>query len=232
MKAAFLNWSGGKDAAFALFRLGQQKDVQVRCLLTSLSAAYRRISMHGVREALLLEQTRQIGLPLRTVFLPEDTEMEEYDRIMAGQLRTLAAEGVRYAVFGDIFLEDLRKYREERLEAAGMQGIFPLWKEDSTSLLRSFLQAGFRAVVTCVNAALLDKSFAGRVIDESFIRDLPAGVDPCGENGEFHSFVFDGPLFSSPVRYTAGDVIEKTYAASSEGKWENRFYFCDLLPLP
>lgn len=230
MIQAFVNWSGGKDASLALFRLSSRQDVQVRCLVTTLSAATRRISMHGVREELLAAQAERIGLPLRTILLAEDAGMADYDRLMEETLRGLAGEGVDHAVFGDIFLEDLRRYREERLGRVGMKGLFPLWKEDSRDLLRSFLASGFRAVVSCVNAAVLDKSFAGRVIDEAFIDELPSSVDPCGENGEFHSFVFDGPVFSSPVPYTVGDTVEKTYGG--EGPWDNRFYFCDLLPGP
>lgn len=245
---AYINWSGGKDASFALWQLQQQRDYHIRYLFTTLSEAFQRVSMHGVREVLLDEQARQTGIPLKKAYLPENASMEDYNRIMSAQLADLQAEGINYAVFGDIFLEDLRTYRETQLAKVGMQGVFPLWKKDSTQLIRDFIAAGFKAIIVCVNAKYLPASFAGRMIDEAFLADLPAEVDPCGENGEFHSFVFDGPLFSSPVAFTVGETVERVYSPvrSGEGNcykddgencfkkettdWDTRFYFCDLLP--
>ncbi len=247
---AYINWSGGKDASFALWQLQQEKHFDIRYLFTTLSEAYRRISMHGVREELLDEQARQTGIPLKKAYLPENASMEDYNRIMTAQLTALQAEGIDQAVFGDIFLEDLRTYREAQLARVGMKGVFPLWKKDSTTLVREFIRAGFKAIIVCVNARYLPASFAGRLIDEAFLADLPAGVDPCGENGEFHSFVFDGPLFAAPVAFHIGETVERVYTpASSQGgncykddgekdssvkdepdHWDTRFFFCDLIP--
>ena len=247
---AYINWSGGKDATFALWQLQQDKHMTVRYLFTTLSEAFRRVSMHGVREALLDEQARQTGIALKKAYLPENASMEDYNRIMAESLGALQAEGIDHAVFGDIFLEDLRAYREDQLAKVGMRGVFPLWKRDSASLVREFIRTGFKAVIVCVNARYLPASFAGRLIDEAFLADLPAGVDPCGENGEFHSFVFDGPLFAAPVKFDIGETVERVYTpASSQGgncykddgendcfakdeplDWDTRFFFCDLIP--
>jgi uncharacterized protein (TIGR00290 family) len=232
MIPAFINWSSGKDACFALWTLQQQGVYGVRYLFTTLSAGYRRVSMHGVREALLDEQARQVGIPLKKAFLPENASMEDYNGIMQAAMEEMLLENIRHAVFGDIFLEDLKQYREQQLAKAGMQGVFPLWRQDSRTLLLQLIKAGFKAVVVCVNARLLDASFAGRIIDEQFLHDLPPGVDPCGENGEFHTFVFDGPLFKAPVDFKLGETVERTYPGAAKsndtGGWDNRFYFREL----
>lgn len=225
MAYAFMNWSGGKDACFSLFRM--RALLEVRCLLTTVSRPSGRVSMHGVREGLLREQARQLGLPLRLVPLPEGAGMEEYDAAMGAAVRELQAEGCRLAIFGDIFLEDVKAYRQRQLAPTGIKPLFPVWGTSSRGLLEAFWAAGFQAVVTCVNARCLDAGFAGRLLDRDFLADLPEGVDPCGENGEFHSFVFDGPLFRRPVAFQRGEVSERSYPAQ-EG-WDNRFYFCDLL---
>jgi uncharacterized protein (TIGR00290 family) len=232
MQQGFMNWSGGKDAAFSLYKVLKGKDLDIRYLLTTLSDQYQRVSMHGVREVLLREQARQIGIPLKTLYLPEEADLTAYNRIMRRQLEAFSKEHIVYAVYGDIFLEDLRKYREDRLDMLGMKAVFPLWEMDTRELVHAFLDAGFKAVITCVNARLLDKSFAGKLIDHDFMNALPPGVDPCGENGEFHSFVYDGPIFAQPVKFTTGEVVEKVYgdANGDGGGWDNRFYFCDLLP--
>lgn len=247
---AYINWSGGKDASFALWQLQQTKQYKVQYLFTTLSETFRRVSMHGVREELLDEQARQTGIALKKAYLPENASMEDYNRIMTEQLTVLQAEGIRHAVFGDIFLEDLRAYREGQLAKVGMKGVFPLWKRNSLELVRDFINAGFKAVIVCVNARYLPASFAGRLIDEAFLADLPAGVDPCGENGEFHSFVFDGPLFAAPVAFKTGETVERVYTPApnqggncykDDGKkdcsvkdepadWDTRFFFCDLIP--
>ena len=238
------NWSGGKDSAMALHQLLQQPEYEVMCLLTSVSEPYQRISMHGVRTALLETQAQHIGLPLVQMAIPEMPSMEDYERVMQQTLDGLVAQGADHAAFGDIFLEDLRAYREQKLELAGLKGLFPLWKQPTDQLIRRFIDMGFKTIVTCVNEQYLDKSFAGRVIDHEFLRDLPATVDPCGEYGEFHTFVFDGPIFSRPVPFTIGETVYRKYTTSgkdddcgtgTEDKlqtpYDYGFWYCDLLPV-
>lgn len=230
---AFINWSGGKDAAFSLYKMLGNPDLSIDYLLTTVSSTYHRISMHGVREELLKEQALEIGIPLQIAYLPERADMETYNRLMTEQLTVFARKDIRYAVFGDIFLEDLREYREKQLKLLAIKAVFPLWKKNTVELIKEFLDAGFKAIITCVNARVLDRSFAGREISLDFLKDLPRNVDPCGENGEFHSFVYDGPIFKNAVRFSKGQIVERTYPVSGDKKvnWDNRFYFCDLLPL-
>jgi len=232
MDQVFMNWSGGKDAALSLYRVLGSGTMEVGALVTTVTAPFGRVSMHGVREELLRAQARSLGIPLRVVYLPEHSSLEAYDARMASEMKSLKAEGYTGAVFGDIFLEDVRRYREQRLEDLGLAAVFPLWKEDSLRVARAFIRAGFRAVVCCVNAAVLDERYAGRDYDEAFLKDLPPGVDPAGERGEFHTFVYDGPLFHHPVPYRTGEVVEKSYPPPDEsaGGWDRRFFFCDLLP--
>jgi uncharacterized protein (TIGR00290 family) len=236
MIKAYMNWSGGKDSSLCLHRVWQQQQYAVQCLLTSVNAVHNRISMHGVRRSLLEAQARAIGLPLRTIELPEQTTTETYNDILLQTAQSLQAEGLQHALFGDIFLEDLRRYREQQLAEAGISAVFPLWQENTATLMHEFLGLGFKAIIVCVNEQLLDQSFCGRLIDETFVRDLPSGVDVCGENGEYHSFVFDGPIFQQPVAFQKGEVIRRTYPAPQTGNpaapAEYGFYFCDLLPLP
>lgn len=211
-------WSGGKDSAMALHALQQRKDVCVVGLLTTVTETYERISMHGVRRTLLQRQAESIGLPLQEVYIPPQCINSIYEERMEEALRKNLGKGVKNVAFGDIFLEDLRTYRENKLAQLQMKAIFPLWKQDTTVLAKHFVQRRFRAIAVCVDGKALDKSFAGRTLDESFFRDLPAGVDPCGENGEFHTFVFDGPIFRKPVKFRTGTVVER-----------DGFTFCDLL---
>lgn len=234
---AFMNWSGGKDSALALYK-AQRDGIPVKTLVTSVNAATDRISMHGVRYILLKQQAVALGLPLITIALPESPGMEAYEKTMEAAHQELKSEGYTHGIFGDIFLEDLKQYREGLLNKDGLRCLFPIWKVDSKTVIRQFLDSGFKAVVVCVNSVFLDKSFCGRQLDERFFNDLPAGVDPCGENGEYHSFVFDGPLFSRPINFSVGEVVGKDYPApkqSDEGfvhpQVANGFYFCDLLPL-
>lgn len=219
-KKALLSWSGGKDSALCLYELRQSGAWEVAGLLTTITEDYGRVSMHGVREALLAQQADALGLPLVVVTIPADCSNEVYERRMREVLEEKAAAGVSSVAFGDIFLEDLRRYREGRLQEVSLKAVFPLWGRDTRELARSFIGLGFKAVVTCVDLNALDGRFAGRDFDESFLRDLPQGVDPCGENGEFHSFVWDGPVFARPVRIQRGEVVVR----------EGRFWFCDLLP--
>ena len=236
----YFNWSGGKDSALALYHTLQAAEQKPDLLLTSVNAAVDRISMHGVRTSLLQMQADSIGIPLRKLELPEGLDMTEYNNIMRAAVTDLKAQGYGQTIFGDIFLEDLRTYREEQLAPFGIVAQFPLWKRDTTGLLNEFLDLGFKTIVVCVKSDLLDKSFAGRVIDKEFIRDLPANVDPCGENGEFHTFVFDGPIFKRPIDFFIGDVVYREYAKPKEDDKDNcstgssasqmGFWYCDLIP--
>jgi len=211
-------WSGGKDSAMALHAL-RQNNVPVAALLTTVTETYNRISMHGVRRELLLQQTQSIGLPLHEVRIPPQCINPIYEARMEQALRIHYDAGVRTVAFGDIFLEDLRAYREKNLGRIGMTALFPIWKRDTHELIRTFCAAGFRAITACVDPKVLDRSFAGRKLDASFFRDLPPNVDPCGENGEFHTFVFDGPIFREPIPVSPGEVVER-----------DSFIYCDLLP--
>ncbi|RYU77154.1 adenine nucleotide alpha hydrolase [Hymenobacter persicinus] len=224
-----MNWSGGKDSALALYALLHDARYEVVHLLTSVNAHYQRVSMHGVRVALLEAQARRIGLPLTQLELPAAPDMAEYEHRMQAALAPLVAQGIRHAAFGDIFLADLRAYREQQLAGMGITALFPLWQRPGVEILRDFLALGFQAVVVCVNEQYLDQSFCGRLLDESFLRDLPDGVDPCGENGEYHSFVFNAPYFSAPIAFARGEIVRRTYPAPA-GAGEAAFWYCDLLP--
>ena len=211
-------WSGGKDSAMALHTLLQRNDVQVTALLTTVTEGYERISMHGVRRELLERQAESIGLPLHEVRIPPQCVNPIYEQRMEEALQTHYEKGVRTVAFGDIFLEDLRAYRERNLARVGMTAVFPIWKRDTRELIRFFQAQRFRAIAACVDPKILSPSFAGRELDESFFQDLPPSADPCGENGEFHTFVFDGPIFHSPISVRTGDVVNR-----------DGFVFCDLL---
>ncbi|CAM3042029.1 diphthine--ammonia ligase [Chryseobacterium flavum] len=230
---ALFNWSSGKDSAFALYKILREEKYDISALLTSINKEFQRISMHGVHVSLLEKQTENLGIPLIKMELPKEPSMEEYRQIMTKTMTGIQAKGVTYSIFGDIFLEDLRKYREDQLNAIGMKAVFPLWKHNTSELIHEFLDLGFKTIVTCVNGSYLDKSFAGRIIDQKFIDDLPENVDPCGENGEFHTFTFDGPIFKKPVQFEIGETVKKTYpkpkTTSEEQDEEYVFWFCDLL---
>jgi uncharacterized protein (TIGR00290 family) len=211
-------WSGGKDSAMALYALLQDPQVRVVALLTTVTEGYDRISMHGVRRELLQQQAQSIGLPLHEVFIPPECVNSIYEARMEAALRTHFENGVRKVAFGDIFLEDLRAYREKNLARIGMMAVFPIWKRDSRELIESFHARGFRSIAVCVNPKVLNRSFAGRELDASFFADLPPQVDCCGENGEFHTFAFDGPIFKEAIRFKLGERVER-----------DSFVFCDLL---
>lgn len=242
---ALMNWSGGKDSALALYHALRNPALRVTDLLTSVNAHYGRVSMHGVRVALLEEQARRIGLPLTKLELPEMPDMADYEARMRATLAPLQAKGIQRAIFGDIYLEDLRQYREQQLAGIGLGAEFPLWQRPNAELLREYLGLGFRAVVVCVNEKYLDQSFCGRELNADFLRDLPPGVDSCGENGEYHSFVFDAPYFSSPIPFERGDIVRRAYAAPAASSvctpddnaeappapFDTGFWYCDLLPV-
>lgn len=214
-----LSWSGGKDSALALHALRQTPGVEVAGLLTTVTEDYDRISMHGVRRTLLERQAAEAGLPLHIVWIPRECSNEIYEERMTAVLSGIREAGIRRVAFGDLFLEDIRAYRESRLTSFGMEALFPLWGKDTAALARDFLHLGFAAVLVCVDTETLAAPFAGRSFDESLLRDLPPGVDPCGENGEFHTFVHAGPVFRAPVPFRLGEVENR-----------GRFQYCDLIP--
>jgi uncharacterized protein (TIGR00290 family) len=225
-------WSGGKDSAMALHTLLQQPSVRVVALLTTVTegrvpgfvlanpgSREDRIAMHGVRRELLRLQADSLRLPLHEVFIPPQCVNPIYEARMEEALHLFYNQGVRTVAFGDIFLEDLRAYREKNLGRIGMTALFPIWKRDTSELIQFFHAQHFRATAACIDTKVLDPSFAGRELDESFFHDLPPSVDPCGENGEFHTFVFDGPIFQSPIPIRTGEIVNR-----------DGFVFCDLLP--
>ncbi len=226
----YFNWSTGKDSALALYFLQQSNNFKIDLLLTSVNSHFDRVSMHGLRRSLLEAQAESIGIPLKTIELPEQPSMEDYEKIMTRQLSLLIKNGYNTTVFGDIFLEDLKIYRENQLKPLGIKAHFPLWKRNTKELLLEFIALGFKAIVVTVKSELLDQSFVGRILDEQFIEDLPYNVDPCGENGEFHTFCFDGPIFKNPVSFTKGETIYKEY--KNPDKSENNklgFWYLDLI---
>lgn len=239
MKKAFINWSSGKDAALALYYTQKNKTFEVTHLFTSINSVFNRVSMHGVRTELVELQAESIGIPLIKVTFPETPSMEDYETIMRSNLQYFIHKNCMNSIFGDIFLEDLREYREHQLDQLSFKTHFPLWKKDTLQLAKELISLGFKAIVVCVNDAYLGKEFVGRLFDESFLNDLPTEVDPCGENGEFHTFIFDGPLFKTPIAFETGTIVHRTYPKPktveeenlcSENIVNNGFYFFDLIP--
>lgn len=217
-----LSWSGGKDSAMALYQLQHSEQWHVIGLLTSISDEYRRVSHHGVREELLDAQAAALDLPLDKLRISSHAgpcTNAQYEEIVGHKLGQYLARGVRHVAHGDLFLADLRAYRERNLARLDMHGLFPLWGRDTRELVESFIALGFRALLCCVEGVKLDVSFVGREIDADLLRDFPPDVDPCGENGEYHSFVYDGPIFQKPVAFSRGPVVCR----------DNRYYL-DLIP--
>ncbi|MBE8724608.1 diphthine--ammonia ligase [Flavobacterium hungaricum] len=240
---AIFNWSSGKDSALALYKILQNSDFKIETLVTSVNEKYQRISMHGVRVELLKAQAESLNLPLKIMQIPEMPSMEIYESVMLETLSELKNQGITHSVFGDIFLEDLRKYREEQLSRIGFTGVFPIWKIPTRDLIQEFISLGFKTIVVCVNEKYMDKSFVGRIIDQDFIEDLPQNVDVCGENGEFHTFTFDGPLFSKPIDFEIGEIVYRKYEQPKTEESSNKacdttdstafdfgFWYCDLIP--
>jgi uncharacterized protein (TIGR00290 family) len=221
VRRAWMSWSSGKDSAFALQAARAQGDLEVVALLTTVTEAFERVSMHGVREELLRAQARSIGLPLIDVRIPSPCPNAVYEERMARALEVAAADGVDTVVFGDLYLADIRTYRQERLSAVGMRAEFPLWLRDTRTLAREMIDSGLRAVLTCVDPRKVPGSLAGRAFDARLLEDLPAGVDPCGENGEFHTFVHAGAPLRQPVPVRVGEIVER-----------DGFVFADVLPTP
>jgi uncharacterized protein (TIGR00290 family) len=208
MKKALVSWSSGKDSAWALHSIRGQ-DLEIAGLLTTLNQSFDRVAMHAVRRDLLEAQARSVGIPLWPVRLPWPCSNEEYERIMEGVCKQAVAAGIEVVVFGDLYLEDVRAYRERQLRGTGLEPLFPLWRLPTAALASEMIENGLRAKITCVDPKVLSASFAGREFDQAFLAQLPAGIDPCGEKGEFHSFVYDGPMFRDPVRVQVGSIVER-----------------------
>jgi uncharacterized protein (TIGR00290 family) len=205
------NWSGGKDSSLALYHCLQNPDLDIRYLVTTINESVNRISMHGVRYELLQKQAKEIGIALYEIRLPEMPNMETYDQTMRQHLNHFKSEGITHSIFGDIFLEDLRKYREERLAEVGLKAIFPLWKRDTKEIIEEFLDLGFKTVIACTQEKY--GNLVGEVIDKNLIAKFPPEMDVCGENGEFHTFAFEGPIFKNPIKYKLGEQIFKEMKA-------------------
>jgi uncharacterized protein (TIGR00290 family) len=218
-EAVLVSWSGGKDSCMALREIERTPNIRAAALLTTITRDYDRISMHGVRRVLLERQGASLGVPLHQVPISKGARNDEYETKMGEAFASYREQGVNSVVFGDLFLEEIKAYRDRFLAAHGMAGLYPLWKRDTAALIREFIGLGFKTVVVCVDPARLDPSFLGRLIDEEFLSQLPSQVDPCGENGEFHTFVFDGPTFGNPVKFAVGEKVCR-----------DSFWFCDLLP--
>jgi uncharacterized protein (TIGR00290 family) len=218
---ALLSWSGGKDSALSLYEISGTKNFKIEALLTTLTRDFNRISMHGVRRELLHLQVAAIGLSLEEVWISKDAPNIEYENQMRNALTKYKNElGVFNVIFGDIFLEDIRKYREEKLANIGMKANFPLWKRDTKSLANFFIDSGFKAIVCCVDPKVLSEQYCGLDFDRNFLSKLPPGIDPCGENGEFHTFVYDGPIFREEIKIKLGEIVLR-----------DGFYFADIMPV-
>ena len=209
MKPTILSWSSGKDSAWALHLLRQSREHDVVGLLTTINAAADRVAMHAVRRSLLEAQARAVGLPLTTIALPWPCSNQEYENLMLDACDNMAARGVQAIGFADLFLTDIRSYRERQLAGTGLELVFPVWDLPTDALARQMIAAGLRARITCVDPRQLPASFAGREFDAALLADLPAGVDPCGERGEFHTFCYAGPMFSVPLEIETGEIVER-----------------------
>jgi len=219
-QSVLVSWSGGKDSCMALREIQNYPDLRVEALLTTITQDYDRVSMHGVRRELLERQADSLGIPLHQILISRSASNAEYEMRMAETFAVYRERGTNQIAFGDLFLEEIRAYRERMLTEQGMHGLYPVWGRNTLVLIREFIRQGFKTAVVCVDPKQLDPSFLGRVIDQNFLSRLPAGVDPCGENGEFHTFVFDGPIFRYPIKVEFGERVCR-----------DSFWFCDLVPI-
>jgi uncharacterized protein (TIGR00290 family) len=215
-----LSWSGGKDSSMAAYQLLASRKYEIAALLTTVTEEFDRISMHGVRRELLEQQAASLGIPLHIVMIPKECSNEIYETRMRASLGELKAQEISKVAFGDLFLEDVKQYRDERLAQVGMTGLYPLWMRDTDELVRTFIGLGFKAILSCVDTEAIDASFAGREIDHALLADLPQSADPCGEYGEYHSFVYAGPIFTQAIACRAGARVRRT----------QRFNYCDIVP--
>lgn len=228
-----MHWSGGKDSALAFWYCLQNPQLEIRYLATTITAEYNRVSMHGLRYELLVEQAKSIGIKLYPIHLPEMPDMETYDNAIQKHYENWKREGVEQVVFGDIFLEDLRIYRENQLAKAGLNAVFPLWKRNTHDLLSEFLQLGFKTIIICAQERFAH--FTGKILDEELVKTFPDEVDVCGENGEFHTFVFEGPVFMRPIIFKVGEIVLKSYLSPKRkdecSKPISGFFYIDLLAI-
>ncbi len=219
-KNILISWSGGKDSSLALYEIQKSRDYEVAALITTITSDYDRVSMHGLRTILLDEQASSLNISLEKIFISKNASNDEYESRLKEVLLKYKQLGIRDVVFGDLFLEEIKKYREDLLGKIGMECVFPIWKKDTVKLAKRFIELGFKAITVCVDSNVLGKEFAGREFDEHFLDDLPKAIDPCGENGEFHTFVYDGPVFNTPISHELGEIVLR----------DERFYYCDILP--
>ena len=226
-------WSGGKDSAFALYTvLKENPGLEILYLVTTISEEYQRISMHGVRRSLLEKQAQSIGIALYEMLVPSEPTNQSYEKCLTATLEDLKSRGVEFIVFGDIFLEDLKQYRDIILSRHNLTGLYPIWKRDTSDLLNAFLAAGFRTVTCCISTACLSDEWLGKEITPEFVATLPPGVDPCGENGEFHTFCFEGPVFRYPVQFEIGrKEFRSLDIRTGSGQTGAGFWYIDLLPV-
>ena len=228
----YFNWSGGKDSTLALHKILEEGKYDVKYLLTTANLDHHRVAMHGVRLELMQQQAESLGIPLIIIEYSSSATMEEYENAMSKGIQPILDEGIRTAVFGDIFLEDLKEYRIKKLQEIGVEAVFPLWKRDTAELIQEFIDLGYKTIMVCTDNSKLDDSFIGKTIDKELIARLPENVDPCGENGEFHTFAYDGPIFSKEVKFEIGEIVERKYEGkTSDGEEKNwGFLFVDLIP--
>ena len=215
-----LSWSGGKDSSLALYEIQKSRDYEVAALITTITSDYDRVSMHGLRTSLLEQQGESLNIPLDKVFITKNATNEEYESKFNETLIRFKDAGIKRVVFGDLYLEEIKKYREALLKKIDMQCLFPIWKRDTMKLAYEFIDLGFKAITVCVDSKVLGREFAGREFDQQCLNDLPGGIDPCGENGEFHTFTYDGPIFKKPIDHRLGEIVLR----------DERFYYCDILP--
>jgi uncharacterized protein (TIGR00290 family) len=219
-RQVLFSWSGGKDSSLALHEIQKNQKYEITALITTVTADYDRVSMHGLRTSLLEEQARNLDIPLQKVLISKNASNDEYESKFNEVLLKYKESGISQVVFGDLFLEEIKQYREDLLQKIDMECVFPIWKRDTTKLAYEFIDLGFKAITVCVDSEVLGEEFAGREFNEQFLNDLPEGIDPCGENGEFHTFTYDGPIFEKPIDHRLGEIVLR----------DERFYYCDILP--
>jgi len=232
----FLSWSGGKDSMMALYKANQQTIYEIASLLSNIDTDHKQVQMHGVGEELIVQQAASLHIPLDRMYVPFQPDIKAYEQAFSQQMIAYQQQGIQTGIFGDLFLEDLKTYRESQLQSYGMEARFPLWKYDTRQLIREFIDLGFKAVIVCADAEKLPKDTVGSIIDLQWLDQLPTQIDPCGENGEFHTFVFDGPMFQFPISYHIQNVYNRTYARPSNTQKPNKaskaedmsFWMCDI----